>query len=151
MGYTHYWFRPEEIEQTTFDLIAADAEALYLTADIPIAYEYDDPDSLPVFSPNLINFDGVGDDRHETFYFPRVQAPEGWMRPERPGEVFNFCKTAAKPYDTLVCAVLLAAKHQLGDSLRVSSDGTWQEWEEGRALYAQTFPDRPIENPLKRS
>lgn len=90
-----------------------------------LAYESDATRLAPEVSASLVRFNGAGEKGHETFLFTRVGAP------------FHFCKTAQKPYDAVVCAVLLAAKHHLGAALTLSSDGTWAEWKPGRDLYFQ--------------
>ncbi len=58
------------------------------------------------------------------------------------GRRFGWCKTTHKPYDTLVVAMLLAAKASYGDSIQIDSDGEFDSgWQEGRALYlAATEP-----------
>jgi hypothetical protein len=52
---------------------------------------------------------------------------------------FSCCKTAYKPYDLFVTAVLIAAKHHFGDLLTVSSDGEESNWEDGRRLCAEVL------------
>lgn len=47
---------------------------------------------------------------------------------------FTFTKTAFKPYDLAVNVCLIIAKHYLKDQIKISSDGTSENWEEGRQL-----------------
>ena len=68
-----------------------------------------------------------GDCSHETFYFPRLLKAERWEKPEG-GLYFDFTKTAFKPYDLAVTAFLIIAKKQLGDQIKVSSDGEVEHW-----------------------
>ena len=57
--------------------------------------------------------------------------------------VFNFCKTARKPYDTYVTATLIAALDHWGsDVVKVSSDGSIQEWEEGIEHYMDCLTNK---------
>ena len=51
--------------------------------------------------------------------------------------VFSFCKTARKPYDTIVVAILCAIQDIYGDELvEISSDGDMDtEWAESRELF----------------
>jgi len=53
--------------------------------------------------------------------------------------IFNFCKTARKPYDIVVCVCLLICKHYLGDDIAISSDGNLEEWMPAIELYEQVF------------
>lgn len=91
-----------------------------------------------------------GDCSHETFYFPRVLPKEYrpigkiayrdregklvYNKPEKVGKYFNFCKTAFKPYDWAVTTFLIIAKHHLGDTILVSSDGTSDNWQDARLI-----------------
>lgn len=61
---------------------------------------------------NGIEFNGIGDDSHETCSFPKL-AKKGYS---------DFCKTNGKPYDKFVSASLLILKAYLGDSIDVSGD-----------------------------
>lgn len=63
---------------------------------------------------------------HETFDFRRVVHHE-------------FCKTARKPYDLMVCAVLILAKFYLKD-IRVSSDGDEDDWKPALEFVGKHFP-----------
>lgn len=51
-----------------------------------------------------------------------------------PRGVFNCCKTAFRPYDLAVTAVLIIAKHHLGAALTVQSDGEAAHWFDGAML-----------------
>jgi len=91
-----------------------------------------------------------GDCSHESFQFPRVWTDlPGWKREDaKDGLYFEFTKTAYKPYDLLVCAALVIADHHLKAAIRVSSDGTLNQWADARALcqavlgYGQDFDFR---------
>ena len=67
----------------------------------------------------MIRFNGIGEAGHETFLFHnrKKQDPEGYGDP-----CFAFCKTARKPYDIVVCEVLLVLKRYM-PNLEVGSDG----------------------------
>lgn len=83
-----------------------------------------------------IRFNGVGERSHETFHLSNKQD-------------MNFCKTAFKPYDEVVTAVLIRAKYYFGEALSVGSDGYWSEWQAGRDLYERTFGE-VAETPIVR-
>jgi hypothetical protein len=56
------------------------------------------------------------------------------------GESFDFCKTARKPYDLAVCLVYMILKRHAPKSVKISSDGDWeQEWVEARKVYKELF------------
>jgi hypothetical protein len=58
---------------------------------------------------------------------------------DRENEIFEFCKTAYKPYDAVVTAVLIRAKEIYGTVVEIYSDGNWDEWRAGRDLYERVF------------
>jgi hypothetical protein len=74
-----------------------------------------------------------GDCSHESFWLPRVRKVESWEQAENE-LVFGFCKTAYKPYDLAVQVCLVIARHHLGSSIRVRSDGSLQEWQDAISL-----------------
>ncbi len=47
---------------------------------------------------------------------------------------FNFCKTARKPYDEIVTAILAVVDKLAPGALEIGSDGDESDWEEGLAL-----------------
>jgi len=127
MGYTHYWksntgetqkLPSEEWGEFAYDVnrIFNDEETLSL-----IQKEFD-CDLPPLVSDNnggYICFNGIGDGGHETFLFSRET------------EEFQFCKTAFKPYDLIVTAVLSLAYSYFGDYIKITSDGGPGDWNEG--------------------
>jgi hypothetical protein len=89
---------------------------------------------------------GVGEEAHESFRW----TSEVTREPVDGEWVFDFTKTAYKPYDAVVTAILIRAKHIYGDAVRVESDGSWDDWTMGRNLYELTFGMAP-ESPFSRS
>ena len=69
-----------------------------------------------------------GDCSHESMTLRRVFKPGSYESLDDAGRVFYFCKTAYKPYDFAVVALLVIAKHHLKDDIKVSSDGTDNDW-----------------------
>ena len=127
MGYTHYWELPE-IDRKTWKEIQSGAEAVIAATNARLNYEFNDPDP-PLVGSDVIRFNGHGSAGHETFFL------------ERDGlRGFNLCKTARKPYDEAVTAVLCIVGHHLTkagtlkDPYYISSDGYFSEWGEGREL-----------------
>lgn len=81
---------------------------------------------------------GYGDGEYETFMIERVFEPQSWEMPDELGRWFAFCKTAYRPYDLIVTAVLVAFKHHFPE-IRVSSDGKEKDWIDGKILCNNTL------------
>jgi len=113
-------------------------------ADVPFTYYKNDND-IDGFevTKDLVNFNGKGDDSHETFYFKRV---EDIKSHDEGTKIFNFCKTAYKPYDKYVTACLILAKCYFKDDILVSSDGELEDWQEGKALVENKLGHKIIIN-----
>jgi hypothetical protein len=56
--------------------------------------------------------------------------------------VFDFCKTAFRPYDVAVVAFLLLAHSHYGDAVTLGSDGDADELAPALGLLAKAFPGR---------
>jgi hypothetical protein len=150
-GYTHYWkwkARPDpaELARCVDEMLKlADARRDILEdangrsggpAEFRTTCSFADAGVLP-----CVNFNGIGDDAHETFAFPLASfagTPE-----------LSFVKTAYKPYDEVVVASLIVARdHFAPASLEIFSDGQWlDDWTAGAALYERVLR-RPARNPL---
>ena len=123
MGYTHYWDGvPSNVTPKQWNTFAANVQKIIDTTRIKLSWEYDQT-SRPAYvgqsnpdTPNsaYVRFNGLDDNGYETFVLD---------------ETDQFCKTARKPYDTVVVAVLTLAHHELG--LQVRSDGSCAEWQNG--------------------
>jgi hypothetical protein len=144
MGYTHYW---------TFKKIpkgqAKKAELAYQKAVIDahriIMYWSNLNGGLSGYSAHTklgayggINVNGSKSDAHEPFILrEHVKQNEG----------FNFCKTAQKPYDTVVTACLIALQYRLGTLVEVSSDGSELDWLEGLELAKKVLKLKSLKIP----
>lgn len=129
MGYTHYWDKVGEWTEHKFAEFKADARAIFEASDVPTIEE-------SPMSGSLV-FNGIAPDDYETFCINQEQS-------------FEFCKTVYKPYDEVVTAVLICAKHHFGDTIEINSDGNWGQWIDGRILYQRTFPDQSFSSPLEK-
>lgn len=175
MGYTHYWHtQGEGAAAEDFLKIAEDVQRIFdaaKTRGIELLREFDEPGTEPQIGEGFIYFNGSGDLGHETFYLdltairkpaePKPNAPnEGgdpnlwwdWYKWERfctQGYRFDFCKTARKPYDAAVCAVLTRAKYRLGDLISIHSDGRQADWGAGLDLCKSVFGSAtfPVDEP----
>ena len=60
---------------------------------------------------------------------------------------FEFCKTAYKPYDLIVTAVLSLAKYYFKDDIDIGSDGGNSDWDDGVKLACKST-GKLIKNPI---
>jgi hypothetical protein len=115
VGYTHDWELPDD-----YSLAETAKTAKLFKRALPtikkILKEYTSIIQLdsgcpkpPKVTREQIMFNGKGDDGHETFLF-------------KPSGGWEFCKTARKPYDMVVCMVLLVLKAYM-PRLKLGSDG----------------------------
>lgn len=80
---------------------------------------------------------GLGSGSYETLYLARVSNKND-MEYEK-DTYFNSCKTAFRPYDLVVTAVLIAAKHHFEDKIEVKSDGQDGNWIDAKFLCMRLF------------
>lgn len=101
----------------------------------------------PILADNVIaiNGDEADGEAHESFILRRNTGHNG------------CCKTARKPYDDIVTAILIRATQLLGNEYmegsgrtEIGSDGSWDEWDDGRDLVKQVFPDDEMVCPWKQ-
>ncbi len=120
MGYTHYWssrtIEPQVWGQIT-DAVARIIE-LAESRDI-IVITGPDGTGRPEITKDLISLNGNPD--HESLYIER-------------GSPTSFYKTAQKPYDDVVTAILAVVGHFTGGAFEVRSDGDAGEWSNGMKL-----------------
>lgn len=126
MGYTHYF--PGLI--ATADVIA-DARKIIAASSVTICGP--DGQGLPILNAaegiRLNGFAAAGE-AYETFHLG------GTDEPRYPG-MWTLCKTENRPYDEVVTAILIAAAVRALDSTSgsVRSDGCWDKWAAGVALF----------------
>lgn len=93
---------------------------------------------------------------YETFNFPKCLQSDNTPEPDANGLCIEFTKTAFRPYDIAVTAVLLIAKKNLTEQLLVHSDGTDCHWSDAKRIcqqvlgYGEWFGivEEPVEEPL---
>ena len=142
MGYTHYYSRPAALGMDRFTAFSKDADRrLSAVAEqgIALAGPMGRPDTVPEANPNHVAFNGAGDEGHEGFLLECIYKPYTTQQPDDRYDDgierhFDCCKTARKPYDLAVTAVLIAAKRHFGTDILVSSDGEGSEWDPARDL-----------------
>ena len=174
MGYTHYLERNRNFTPDEFEDIRADiTRLLHVATGLGIALPgYPGGESVTV-NPDVIAFNGVGDESCDTFVLTRE------IRTNEYNPTFTFCKTWRRNYSPVVAAAMMVVKQRVPQDVMVRSDGRWdQEWLHGpdcyqdkdresackitdtehvkisgRSLYKMAFPDSPeprytFESPL---
>jgi hypothetical protein len=145
MGYTHYFSfnspKRGEADKTekTYQRAIRDCQRI-------VKSFYKEYGGLSGYSAHVplgkyggINVNGKGDEAHEPF-----ELREHFSQNEG-----GFCKTARKPYDTVVVACLALLKHRLKDLISVSSDGRFEDWVDG-VEYAKKVTGLKIKNPIEK-
>jgi hypothetical protein len=133
VGYTHYFPQQRYFTIAEWDQLRHAVRSLIGANKVPLAIEYDEPNTPPQADGGEIRFNGVGDGGHETFVLTRSHDSS-----------FNFCKTAHKPYDLIVTAVLCLANTIAPGALKISSDGEPSEWAAGHKLAKSIWDDSVI-------
>ena len=135
MGYTHYWEQARDFTDSEWSELTAVASRAVQICGVPLLFEYDQR-RPPQIDGELIRFNGVDGDGHETFVLTRkkraLKPYETEPEDKEDAARFNFCKTAAKPYDTPVVAILIAASDS--PAISWSSDGDTGDHDAGRRL-----------------
>ena len=140
MGYTHYWkINRKKITPEEFNVAVEEIKKIY--ANLPkrtntaggvyknhhLVIKGCDGTNKPIFDEWVIGFNGNrknGTD-HESFYIDIMD-----LNP------WDFCKTARKPYDLLVCCSLIALANNLPEKhFSFSSDGNPSDWKPAIDLY----------------
>jgi hypothetical protein len=125
MGYSHYWRLENGIEQSDWNKFLEGARQIIATAiDAGIQIEDNSAGSA-------IFINGIGANAHEAFVITSEDVG------------FNFCKTAEKPYDTVVTAILIHLKQSLGSKVVITSDGGWNRWQGGQLLFETVYDIQP--------
>jgi len=167
MGYTHYWYINPEGDEKKF-MKAKREMVKILRKESKLIAGWDGKGrpqlmkaipkrgiKVTVGEPDYsISFNGRGDFSHETFMLPSMLAdlvdkkknPWG-VQKDDDGFVFNFCKTACKPYDIIVTACLVVLKHYMGPDVKVMSDGDLEGMRQGMWLAGEIL-DMEFSNPV---
>ena len=131
MGYSHYW-KATKVDATEYQAALKDIAKIVTNQKSILAGPNGEPKTKPITNDG-ISFNGIDEDSHETFDLPAAGLKD-----------FDFCKTAQKPYDTVVTACLARLAEVKG--VKVTSDGNMGEWEAGVALASKVL-GRPVVNP----
>jgi len=110
MGYAHYMNNKPAFTDEQWKTFTKDVRELLKNTNIPVVNNFGEAGTKPEFRSDSIGFNGVEDDSHETCFVPKDAVD------------FQFCKTAHKPYDSLVVEVYKLVRKYLPDT-ELSSDG----------------------------
>ncbi len=144
MGYTHYWRQTRDLSRAEWAALTHQVKEVLAEVEVPLALGYESEEA-PLIDGETIWFNGIGEDGHETFVLTRKRrAIEPWESDQK--NPFEFCKTAGKPYDLAVCAVLTIAASLDAKAYFVSSDGEPEDWEP--AVELLTRLDGIFPNPI---
>ena len=142
MGYTHYYYQSRSFDKREWEQIRKDVETIIedcIANNITLVQEYDDH-KPPIVNSKRVFFNGKADEGHETFVVDRTPQYRSYDNKNEP--LFQFCKTARKPYDMAVGLCLLRIRAIAPTAITVSSDGRWdndQEWVPIRNKYKELF------------
>ncbi|MGR3938430.1 hypothetical protein [Streptomyces sp. BRA346] len=164
MGYTHYFaYAPSTREfQDAWPRMVADARRIVAhVQSLGIAVTGPLGRGSPETSESCIALNGQFD--HESLVISPgppnpAHDPYGAGQYATRGFVWSFCKTARKPYDLAVCAILLRCWQLAPRAFVIGSDGGWDaEWKFGadharahsaRSVIGALFPPAPSECPF---
>jgi hypothetical protein len=137
MGYTHYFDQVRSFTDDEWSKITERAKDI-LSQEKNIINHDPKSDQKLTIDDEVIRFNGIGDESHETFYLPKDKPEEDeylidgkTVQELHPGPYFHFCKTAGKDYDKYVTAILIIANGISKDALKVESDGDADLWMDG--------------------
>ena len=134
MGYTHYWRQLRDFTDTEWQELTRLAKLITADGQGILANGLSDKNSEPTIDNEQICFNGIGDDGHETFRITKKKRAKADYEEQEAYDrqgAFEFCKTAQKPYDRYVVAVLCAIYRVQRDVMNISSDGNTADWTEG--------------------
>jgi hypothetical protein len=148
MGYSHYYVQNRSLTAaewhnftTTFrhmlNHLPACSHSGGYYADYPLTIHGGDGTGQAEVNGRYLEFNGdaAHNDNlaHESYYI------------ERHGRGYHFCKTARKPYDLLVCAVLLVLCEVAPAAFDIRSDGNMrgEEWQPARDFLRSLPPPLP--------
>ena len=158
MGYTHFWRQLRDFTDTEWKELSRLTKLITADNNGILADGYGE-NGKPKINGEHIWFNGIGEDGHETFCITKKKRAkmdhEEQEEYDRQG-AFESCKTARKPYDKYVVAVLCALsdmniklaqeKHPV---LYISSDGNTADWPDGLFHAVRSTREESILCPIR--
>lgn len=120
MGYTHYWRMSRDFTALEWEQISGAASELIKASPTELAGGYRHENEPPAIDKEVIYFNAKKEDEQCEDFCLTAGCQD-----------FEFCKTAARPYDTVVVAILAFAAKVAPSAITVSSDGDEQDWKDG--------------------
>jgi hypothetical protein len=161
MGYAHCWSRVETTAgplppepRDAYGRVAFDTLTILHAAGrcgVVLADGAATPGSRPVVDEGGIWLNGLPPDHCDAFAWPPEPGAPWWS--DLPGHRWwDACSTNRRPYDLVVCSILLRAAAHYGPSVEITSDGVWDKgtltarrwpgWVPARRLVVELFgPD----------
>lgn len=124
MGYTHFLTQKRDLTDDEWTQLRVAAHQIFYTAraqGIQLAGPLGEIEDGIMISDDTISFNGLAGEAHETCTVERYMPDDPDLYSDG-GGFFSFCKTARKPYDAAVIAILRAAKDAAPDAFTISSD-----------------------------
>lgn len=153
MGYTHYWKQERPFTDEEWGRMIEHVKAVYKNLpkhsvssrapypEVPLIIRGSDGTGEPDFGYGVITFNGdaetVGDYGYTPFTGTEDMSHDTFFLESDVVTDFEFCKTARKPYDLFVQAVLILASHH-NDGFTFKSDGFIDEWDAAVKLVNDT-------------
>jgi hypothetical protein len=147
MGYTHYFYQHRDLRDDEWRALCGGCQRMLTIPEMPPLSRGESFPVPPEITDDVICFNGVGDDGHETFVVYRTKTDPWTGEPSEKEEVFQFCKTAYKPYDLPVTAILAYLDSTFPDAFVISSDGGPDDWTDGIELARRAWPQVDIDLP----
>lgn len=134
MRYKHSWHILED-DKEAYKKLKNDVTPLIEYAE---KHEYIDPRGSTVNEDHIL-FRGPGED----FFWPNDATNDELILYDMRGYTGRdfSCETNKWPYDKIVCAILIRAKHHYKDKVKIRSSGHWYnfEWQKGKECYREWF------------
>ena len=135
IGYSHYIADRKTFTDSDWKQLTNAAKILVSNAQLFGS----DGTGKPIIDESDIMFNGdkSKDEDHETFHLSKCKSD------------WDCCKTAQKPYDDQVTAILCIASFLAPDALKVTSDGDKSDWQEGLRLAQTIYPEATIPKGIR--
>lgn len=134
MGYSHFWYRPKELDVSRFRLFSDDVRKIINRVTEEewqgkmqnIVIRGGNGEGRPEITDEIISFNGDRDNGldSERFYISRIEkgdrsSIDKLVNGDKDGLYFKSCKTSLEPYDMVVVASLVAFKYRFGEEVKV--------------------------------
>jgi len=152
MGYTQYIkYYTTELDQERWNKFTKNCRVLLknLPEKSVVHDEYENAPLIitgcgrykrPQFTKEHVWFNGGGEFNNDTLDHETCVI----RRKRDKDEMFDFCKTAQKPYDFMVCAVFFLLQAYFPKEVHISSDGDYEEWEDAIEWVKKLVPSKEV-------